>query len=101
MKYLGNYLDILITFEMQLKESVIKLNRVTAKLCRRMPSCEKRRVVCAVTNSIILYGAPIASNMLDIIGTPEKTNENLCQRGKVHIKPFQQMHCKFLQDVYH
>lgn len=64
VKYLGVWLDTLLTFGPHVRETAAKAERTVAALTRLMPNIGgpgefKRRILYHVAQSVILYGAPI------------------------------------------
>lgn len=72
LKYLGIHLDVQMTFGTHIKQTVVKVDTTITKLSRLMPNIggpnsAKRRVLCGVAQSVLLYGAPIWSEMAERI----------------------------------
>lgn len=64
IKYLGIYLDTQLNFGTHIRQTIVKADGATFKLGRMMPniggpSSRKRKMLCGVTHSILLYGAPV------------------------------------------
>ena len=71
LKYLGVTLDQGLTFGKHIEEVTKEAERTTAALARLLPniggtSSSKRRTLCSVANSIILYAAPIWRKALNV-----------------------------------
>lgn len=72
MKYLGIYFDSQMNYGTHIRKTVAKADGATANLSRIMPNIggantNKRKMLSGVTHSILLYGAPLWSGMVEQI----------------------------------
>lgn len=71
VKYLGVFWDGNLTFNHHLQESCKKASKVTNEIARLMPNLggpgqAKRKLLCSVTHSILLYGAQVWQHALKV-----------------------------------
>lgn len=83
IKYLGIWLDHNMLFANHVKETISKAEKKTATLSRIMPNIhgprsEKRKILCYVIQSVILYGSAVWANVLQM--QKYRDMVNACQR---------------------
>lgn len=72
LKYLGIHFDVQMNFGVHVRETAVKADKAMARLGRIMPniggaSSPKRALLYGVMESILLYGAPVWSGMVERI----------------------------------
>lgn len=77
IKYLGIWLDRNIKMEGHLNKAIEKAERAAQNISRLMPNLEgprssKRRILCSVVLSILLYGAPLWHDVLRFARNKDK-----------------------------
>lgn len=77
IKYLGVWLDTKLTFSEHIKRTTEKASKLVAALSRLMPNVggprhSKRKVLCSVAHSIVLYAAPVWETAMKTARTRRK-----------------------------
>lgn len=90
IKYLGIHLDVQRNFGVHVKETTAKADRAIAKLSRLMPNVggpesKKRMVLYGAAQSILLYGAPVWSSVVERIPAYKNILEKAQRRGLIRV----------------
>lgn len=90
LKYLGIFLDVQMNFGAHIKEAAAKADRTTARLSRIMPNIggatsQKRELLYRVSESILLYGAPVWSSMVERISAYKNILAKSQRKGLIRV----------------